>query len=41
MLLTYGYPQDQMDTRKDEIMFNATKYFEIKHYMREKPLTLT
>ena len=30
-----------MDTTKVEVMFNATKYSKIKHYVREKPLTLT
>ena len=30
-----------MDTRNVEIMFNATKYFEIKQYVKEQPLTLT
>ena len=25
--LTCGYPRDQMDTTKAEVMFNATKYF--------------
>ena len=40
MVLKCGYPQDQVGTRKVEVMFSATKYFEIKIYWREQPLTL-
>ena len=31
--------QDQMDTKKIKVMFNATEYFEIKWYVKEQPLT--
>ena len=33
--------KDQLDARKVEILFNALKYFNIKHYIRKQPLKFT
>ena len=41
ILVKCDYPQDQMGTWKVKVMFNSTKHFEIKQYVREQPLTLT
>ena len=40
IVLKCNYPLNQMDNRKVIVMFNATKYFEIKCYVRDYPLTL-
>ena len=38
---TAAYLRNQLDDKKVEGLFNATKYFEIIHYLREQPLMLT
>ena len=35
VFLMCGYPQDQMDSHKGEILFHAVKYFDIKWYIHE------
>ena len=39
--LKLGYPRDYLDNRKVQVLSNATKYFDIKYYIREQPLTPT
>ena len=34
ILLECGYQEDQMDTRKVDVMFNTIKQFKIRHYTR-------
>ena len=41
VLLQCYYPQGQLDCYKVAVPFNVTKYFVIKQYVQQQPLTVT